>query len=109
MRIDKRAIFALVTVVLLGLFLGVSWMLLPEKDPQVSKSAIELVREQYESELMAVAGVVGVGIGECQGQPCIKVYLADESSNLRPEIPTQLNGYPVSTEVLGKIEALPQP
>lgn len=109
MRNDKKAVFALVTVVLLGLLLGVSWMLLPERESQVSKPAIELVKEQHESELMALAGVVGVGIGKCQGQPCIEVYLADESSNFRPEIPTQLNGYQVSTKVLGKIEALPQP
>lgn len=109
MKIDKKAIFALFTIVLLGLLLGVSWMLLPEKEPRVSKPAIELVKEQHESELMAVEGVVGVGIGECQGQPCIEVYLADESSNLRPQIPTQLNGYQVSTKVLGKIEVLPQP
>ena len=109
MKIDKTIVFALITIVLLGLLLSVSWMLLPEKNSRVSKPAIELVRQQYESELMAVEGVVGVGISECQGEPCIEVYLADESSNVRQQIPTQLNGFKVNTEVIGKIEALPQP
>ena len=109
MKIDKTIIFALITIVLLGLLLSVSWMLLPGKEPLVSRPAIELVKEQHESELMAVEGVVGVGIGECQGKPCIEVYLTDESSNLRQQIPPQLNGYKVNTKVIGKVEALPQP
>lgn len=109
MKIGKTIIFALITIVLLGLLLSVSWMLLPEKNSGVSKPAIELVRQQYESELMAVEGVVGVGISECQKEPCIEVYLAEESSNARQQIPTQLNGFKVKTKVIGKIEALPQP
>ena len=109
MKIEKAAIFALVTVLLLGLLLSLSWMLLPKKEPLVSKPAIELVKEQHESELMAVEGVVGVGVAECQGEPCLEVYLAAELPNHKQQIPTQLNSYKVNTKVLGKIEALPQP
>ena len=109
MKIDKTIVFALVAVVLLGLLLSVSWMLMPKKNSGVSKPAIELVRQHHESELMAVEGVVGVGISECQGEPCIEVYLADESSDARQQIPTYLNGFKVKIEMIGKIEALPQP
>ena len=109
MRKDKAGIFTLITIILLGLLLTVSWMLLPEREPWVSKPPIELVKEQHESELMALEGVVGVGISKCQGKPCIEVYLADESSNLKQQIPTQLNGYQINTKVMGRIEAETQP
>lgn len=84
-------------------------MLLPRKDSEVSKPAIELVRQQYESELMAVEGVVGVGIGECQQEPCIEVYLTKNASKTRQTIPSRLDGFTVKTKVIGRIEALPQP
>ena len=108
MKINKIVIFALVTVALLGLLLTSLWMLSSEKQPWVNKPAIELVKEQHESELMAVEGVVGVGIGECQGKPCIEVYLANESPNVKKQIPARLGGFKVNTKVTGNIEALPQ-
>ncbi len=76
----------------------------------VSKTSltIEQVKERYESELMAIDGVVGVGIGECEGKPCIKVYLENDSPDLKKRIPLQLDGFKVETEVTGPIEALPK-
>lgn len=109
MKINKIAIFALATVALSGLLLTSLWMLSPQKQPWASQPAIELVKEQHESELMAVKGVVGVGISRCEGKPCIEVYLANESPNLRKQIPTQLDGFKVDTKVTGNIETLPQP
>jgi len=67
---------------------------------------IEQVKTQYEAELMAIDGVVGVGIGECRGKPCIKVYLENDSEELKRQIPSQLGGFKVDTEVTGPIEAL---
>lgn len=69
---------------------------------------IEQVKERHEDELMAIEGVVGVGIGECEGQPCIKVLLANDSPELEQKIPDQLDGFKVETEVTGPIEALPE-
>ncbi len=109
MKINKITILALATVALSGLLLTSLWMLSPQKQPWASQTAIELVKEQHESELMAVKGVVGVGISRCEGKPCIEVYLANESPNLRKQIPTQLDGFKVDTKVTGNIEALPQP
>ena len=109
MKINKIAIFALSTVILSGLFLTFLGRLLSQKQPWVSQPAIELVKEQHESELMAVKGVVGVGISRCEAKPCIEVYLANESPNIRKQIPTQLDGFKVDTKVTGNIEALPQP
>lgn len=69
---------------------------------------IEQVKQKYESDLLSIDGVVGVGISECNDKPCIKVYLENESPNLKQQIPKQLDGFKVDTQVTGTIEALPQ-
>jgi hypothetical protein len=69
---------------------------------------IEQVKQKYESDLLSIDGVVGVGISECENKPCIKVYLENESLNLKQQIPKQLDGFKVETQVMGAIEALPQ-
>jgi hypothetical protein len=63
------------------------------------------VKNRHEDELMAINGVVGVGIGECNGLPCIVVYLEDDSEELKSRIPEWVEGFPVTTEVTGPIEA----
>ncbi|BAY38136.1 hypothetical protein NIES2111_24810 [Nostoc sp. NIES-2111] len=69
---------------------------------------IEQVKEQYEFDLLRIDGVVGVGISECENEPCIKVYLKNESLNLKKQIPKQLDGFKVDTQVTGSIQAQPQ-
>ncbi|MBD2255249.1 hypothetical protein H6G14_28955 [Nostoc parmelioides FACHB-3921] len=69
---------------------------------------MEQVKEQYESDLLRINGVVGVGISECEDKPCIKVYLNNESPNLKRQIPKQLDGFKVDTQVTGTIQAQPQ-
>lgn len=107
MKSKKTVIFALATLALVSLLVTALWIILPQPQSWISKPSIELVKEQHESELMAVKGVVGVGIGECQGKPCIEVYLANETPNLKKQIPSQLNGFKVNAKVMGNIKALP--
>jgi hypothetical protein len=68
---------------------------------------IEQIKEKYESDMMAIAGVVGVGIGQCEDQACIKVYVEKASPETERKIPQQLEGVKVETERLGSIKALP--
>jgi len=67
---------------------------------------IESVFEKYKGRLMAIQGVVGVGIGKYQGKPCIKVYIAKKTDKLLEQIPSDLEGYKVRTEETGEIRAL---
>lgn len=82
-------------------------------DEQVSIEAIRLVKQTYESQLMAMANVVGVGIGfrTCQGvrtdDPALVVLV---SRKLPPEllspqerIPAELDGVPVDVQEVGRI------
>ncbi len=65
---------------------------------------IEAVQAEYESQLMELEGVVGVGIGECAGEPCFKVLVEERSPELEEEIPQQLAGYKVEIEVVGSLD-----
>jgi hypothetical protein len=64
---------------------------------------IEEVLAAHTDSFMALPGVVGTAIGVCDGTPCIRVFLADSSEAVRRNIPQQLDGYQVRTDVTGEI------
>ncbi len=70
------------------------------------ESDIYAVKDRHAVELMAIPGVVGVGIEEDSGLPCIVVMLVDESPELREKIPSQLDGFRVKAVVTGEIHPL---
>ncbi len=69
---------------------------------------INAVLADYEDELLAIPGVVGVYVGLLKDErtPCLKVMLAREDSGLKQRIPRSLEGHPVVTEVTGEIHPL---
>lgn len=69
------------------------------------QKSIEQVLSDNTSRWMALPGVVGTGIGECNGKPCIKVFAAAKSDSLQRQIPKQIDGYPVEIEVTGEFKA----
>lgn len=72
------------------------------------EKTIEEVLKKYTPELMSKPGVVGMGQSLCDGQPCIKVFVAKETPELKREIPETLEGYPVVIKESGKFQALPR-
>lgn len=68
------------------------------------QSQVESVLARNERTLMAIDGVVGVGIGRTRvGDDAIVLYLRDAS--VKQRVPTQVEGYPVETTVTGEIDA----
>ena len=61
----------------------------------------------HQDSLLALPGVVGVGVGECQGAPCLIVMAAKRSSELERRLPKTLEGYPVQLRVTGTFTARP--
>lgn len=53
-------------------------------------------------ELLGLAGVVGVGEGERDGETCIVVLVEPTC----PELPAELDGYPVAAVESGPLTAL---
>ncbi|WP_036798823.1 hypothetical protein [Photobacterium marinum] len=67
---------------------------------------IEEVLTEHTAKLMSLAGVVGTAQGLCEGKPCIKVYVIQNTPALSHKIPSSLEGYPVKIEATGPISAL---
>ena len=67
---------------------------------------IEKVLERHTEQLMAIPGVIGTAIGECDGKPCIKVLAVKKSPELLKKIPSNLDRFPVVIDETGRIRAL---
>jgi predicted nucleotidyltransferase len=69
---------------------------------------IDSVLRAHDKELLAIPGVVGVYIGVLDDgkTPCLKVMLAEKSSETERAIPKMIEGFPVVIEVTGQIRPL---
>jgi hypothetical protein len=54
---------------------------------------------------MSIPGIVGVGLGQCDDQSCIKVLVERETPELARAVPTDLEGVPVVVEEIGSVSA----
>ena len=70
---------------------------------------IEEVLRTHTPQWMRVPGVVGTGIGLCEGSPCIKVFAAERTKELEEQIPASAEGYPVRLEITGGFRPRPTP
>jgi len=70
-----------------------------------SKS-IETVLAENADRLMAVDGVVGTAIARCRGRPCIRVFVVEDSPEVRSRLPRTLDGYPIDIQETGEIRAI---
>lgn len=94
--------WTLVAIIIIGL---VGWLTL--RGPgRVDKSSdsIMAVKERHEAWLLSLPGVVGVGVGDCDGQPCVKVYSDERTPELERRIPKQLDGFKTDVQMSGPIE-----
>jgi hypothetical protein len=73
----------------------------PSAEEDVPHPTIEEVQERHTPEWMDIAGVVGTGIGLCDGEPCIRVFLAAPSPEADQAIPKEVEGYRVEMVVTG--------
>jgi uncharacterized protein YggL (DUF469 family) len=71
----------------------------------VSESQIDEALDSHRDELLAVSGVQGVGRGECEGRPCIRVFVSDTTQAARERIMSILEGFPVEIVRTGEFQA----
>jgi hypothetical protein len=69
--------------------------------PSKHSKTITEVLAAHRGELLSLPGVLGVGQGERDGEPCV-VVLVERALQL----PGELDGYPVSVITTGSITAL---
>lgn len=72
----------------------------PEEE-QVPERSIEEVQEAHTPGWMELPGVVGTGIGLCDDEPCIRVFLSEPSPEVEEAIPEEVEGYRVELVVTG--------
>jgi len=77
-----------------------------EKGRTMPERTIEQVQEEHTDGWMAIHGVEGTAIGLFEGKPCIKIFTSSKSQQLRANIPSTIEGYPVVIEETGTFQAL---
>jgi len=75
-------------------------------ESQMPAKTIEEVLKEYTDAWMSIPGVVGTALGECEGKPCIKIFVAKKEERLAQQIPSQVEGFPVILEETGEFRAL---
>ncbi len=75
-------------------------------DSPLSEEFIDDVLEKHVPKLMRIPGVVGVGRGESNGQPCIRVFVVARTPDVLSRIPPDIEGYEVSVQNSGELNAI---
>jgi hypothetical protein len=71
----------------------------------VAQSDILAVKEKHEPQLLAISGVVGVGITERNGKQSIVLFVEENTEQIKQAAPKSLEGYPVVIEAIGAVRA----
>jgi len=71
----------------------------------MTTTTIATVLAAYGPALMELQHVVAVGESLCNGEPCIRVYLAEVDHLTLNEIPAKLDGITVIKEISGPVSA----
>ena len=101
-----RAISLLMSCVLLFVFVIGNIQCNKEGEQPMVKKPIEEVLKTHTDHLMSIPGVVGTGIGESEGKPCIKVLVVKKTEEIEKKIPSELEGYKIVIDETGEIRAL---
>ncbi len=75
----------------------------------MTAKTIQEVLGEHTDEWMSIPGVVGTGIGECEGEPCIRIFVVKKTAELMQKIPSEVEGYTVDVQETGKFQALDPP
>ncbi|MHC4425383.1 MAG: hypothetical protein ACYSYV_04705 [Planctomycetota bacterium] len=70
------------------------------------EKTIEQVLRDRTGQWMRIPGVVGAAIGRFEDKPCILILASVKAQELRTEIPSIIEGYPVVIEETGMFRAL---
>jgi len=66
---------------------------------------IQQVKEKHQTALMALPGVVSIGIGLSEGETVIKIGLDGRHPDTEKALPKALEGYKVISQDIGIIKA----
>lgn len=67
---------------------------------------IEQANRTLTDSVIDLPGVSGVGIGECDGEPCLVVMVVEKTDDLLEAIPASVDGFAVVVQETGAFRAL---
>ena len=79
------------------------------RENAMSSITIQEVLKTNTPDLMSIPGVVGTAIGEQNDELCIKILVIEKTPELMKNIPSTLEGFPVSIKETGEIMSLDKP
>ena len=71
----------------------------------MTPKTIEQVLSDHTDSLLSLPGVMGTAQGLRDGQPCIKVFVAEGAAEGREKIPSTIEGYAVEIVTTEEFEA----
>jgi len=71
--------------------------------------SIESAQERLTAQVMAIPGVVGIGLGECDGEPCFRVMVVEKTEELVARVPERFESYKVVIDETGEMRARTPP
>lgn len=77
------------------------------REGSLADTSIVAAQEELTATVIGLPGVVGTGIGLCDGEPCIQVFLAQADRELESEIPRTYRGFAVDIVITGELRARP--
>jgi hypothetical protein len=76
-----------------------------QEEAAVASKTIEDAQKALSDSLMSRPGVAGIGIGECDGEPCIRVFVVAKTEDLMRQIPETFEGFRVKVDETGEFQA----
>lgn len=73
------------------------------EDTAGAGASVHEVLERHRDAWMETRGVIGTGVGRCDGDPCLVIYLRALTDELEAELPDCVEGYPVRLEETGTV------
>lgn len=67
--------------------------------------SIEEIFKKNTKAWMEIPGVLGTALGIFNDKPCIKVFASKLSTQIKTQIPEQIEGYRIIVELTGPFEA----
>lgn len=64
-----------------------------------SEEALDEARAELDNQLVNTVGVISVGSADCDGTPCINVFVEEMEPAITKDIPAEFKGFKVRVQV----------
>lgn len=66
---------------------------------QASEEALDEARMELDSQLANTVGVISLGTGDCDGSPCINVFVEEITPEITGQIPAEFKGFKTKVQI----------